>query len=131
MRRVFLSHARRDADLARGVARELRKRGIEAFDAFENVTAGEDWRQTIKAAIRRADGFALIVSAPEAASTSWSSYELGMAEALGKRILLLLSHNYTAAQLPLDMAGLPIVAIDPTRPELIGREIIDRLFAAA
>ena len=106
MRRVFLSHSRRDADLAAGIARELRKYGIEPFDVFESIAAGEDWRQTVKSAIRRAEGFVLIVSTPEAVSTSWSSYELGMAEALGKRALLLLSHNYAAAQLPLDLAGL-------------------------
>jgi TIR domain-containing protein len=131
MRRVFLSHSRRDADLAAGIARELRKRLIEPFDAFESVTDGEDWRQTIKSAIRRADGFVLIVSAPESASTSWASYELGIAEALGKRILLLLSHNHTAAQLPVDMAGLPIVPFDPGHPELAAHEVVDSLLAAA
>ena len=131
MRRVFLSHSRRDADLAAGIARELRRRGIEPFDVLDNVTAGEDWRQTIKSAIRRADGFVLIVSTPEAVSTSWASYELGMAEALGKQILLLLSHNYTIAELPLDMAGLPIVPFDPAHPQLAAHEVVDRLLAAA
>jgi hypothetical protein len=43
----------------------------------------------------------------------------------------LLSHNHVAAQLPLDLAGLPIVPFDPAQPELAGREIVDRLFAAA
>ncbi len=131
MRRVFLSHSRRDADLAAGIARELRKYGIEPFDVFESIAAGEDWRQTVKSAIRRAEGFVLIVSTPEAVSTSWSSYELGMAEALGKRALLLLSDNYAAAQLPLDLAGLPIVPFDPAHPEVAAREVVDRLMAAA
>jgi hypothetical protein len=131
MRRVFLSHSRRDADLAAGIAKELRKRQIEPFDVFESVAGGEDWRQTIKSAIRRADGFVLIVSAPETVSTSWASYELGIAEALGKRIFLLLSHNHTAAQLPLDMAGLPIVPFDPGHPESAAHEVVDRLLAAA
>ena len=131
MRRVFLSHSRRDSDLAAGIARELRKQGIEPLDVFESIAAGEDWRQTVKSAIRRAEGFVLIVSTPEAASTSWSTYELGMAEALGKRTLLLLSNNYATAQLPLDLAGLPIVPFDPTHPEVAAREVVDRLMAAA
>ena len=54
-----------------------------------------------------------------------------MAEALGQRILLLLSHNHTAGQLPLDMAGLPIVPFDPAHPEPAAHEVVDRLLAAA
>jgi hypothetical protein len=110
-----LSHSRRDANLAAGIAQELRKRQIEPFDVFEGVAGGEDWRQTIKSAIRRAEGFVVIVSAPEAVST----------------IFLLLSHNHTAAQLPLDMAGLPIIPFDPAHPELAAHEVVDRLLAAA
>jgi hypothetical protein len=56
MPRVFLSHSRRDVDLAAGIERALRKLGVEAFDVFESVTPGEDWRQSIKEVIRRTDG---------------------------------------------------------------------------
>jgi hypothetical protein len=83
MPRVFLSHSRRDADLAAGIASALRKLGVEAFDVFESVAPGEDWRQSIKDAIRQADGFVLVVGAPEVTSSSWAGYELGIAEALG------------------------------------------------
>jgi hypothetical protein len=131
MPRIFLSHGARDADLAAGIARELRKHGVESFDASRGVAAGEDVRQTIKSAIRRSDGFVLVLGAPESAATSWSGYELGMAEALGKPILILLSHNHAADQLPSDLAGLPIVGFDPSRPELVSRELVDRLLAAA
>lgn len=130
MPRVFLSHSARDARLAAGIARELRKHGVEPIDAFESV-AGDDWRHTIKSAIRGAYGFVLVVGAPETASSSWVSYELGVAEALGKPILLLLSQNRTAGELPDDMGGLPIVWFDPKLPEQAAREIVDRLLAAA
>jgi len=130
MASVYLSHIRRDADLAADIARELRKHGVEPIDV-ESTGPGDDLRRTIKSAIRRADAFVLVLRAPESAASSWVGYELGMAEALGKPILLLLSHNHSTSQLPDDMAGLRTVAFDPDRPESAGREIIERLLAAA
>jgi nucleoside 2-deoxyribosyltransferase len=129
MPRVFLSHSRRDANLAAGIASDLQRYGVEAV-VDESITAGDDLRRTINSAIRRADAFVIVVTSPDAAASSWTSYELGMAEALGKPILLLLSQNHSAAQLPSDLAGLPIAAFDPQRPEKVGREIVDRLLAA-
>jgi nucleoside 2-deoxyribosyltransferase len=130
MPRVFLSHGARDAELAASIARELRKHGVDAFDVFDSAPT-RDLRQTIKSAIRRADGFVIVVTSPDVASSSWTSYELGMAEALGKPILLLLSQNYGVDELATDLVGLPIAAFDPKHPELVGREIVDRLLAAA
>lgn len=131
MPKVFLSHGFRDAELAAKIARELRKHGVEPVDVFELAPQAEDVRQAIKSAIRRADGFVLILGMPEYATSGWTSYELGMAEALGMPILLLLSHNHATDQLPFDMVGLPIVSYDPKHPELAGPEIVDRLLAAA
>ena len=130
MARVFLSHSRRDANLVAAIASELRKHGVETV-VDETIAPADDFRRTIKSAIRRADGLIIVVTSPDVAASSWASYELGMAEALGKPILLLLSQNHSAAQLPSDLAGLPIAAFDPQRPELVGREIVDRLLAAA
>ena len=130
MPRVFLSHSHRDAELAAGIARELRKHGVEPF-LDTSIAPGEDFRRVIKSAIRRADGFVVIVTAPKSVSSSWAGYELGMAKTLGKPILILLSCNHGAGQLPADLAGLPIVSFDPSHPELVGREIVDRLLTAA
>ena len=130
MRRPFLSHSRRDADLAAGIARALRKLGVESFEALKSFVPEEDYRSSTKAAIRRADAFILVLSAPESAASSWVSYELGMAEALAKPVLLLLSDNHAADQLPSDLVGLPIVPLDPTHPELAAREIVARLMAS-
>ena len=127
---VFLSHGRRDADLAADIARELLKQGAEAL-VDEGLMPGEGIRRAVKSAIRRTDAFVLVVTAPETASSSWASYELGIAEAMGKPILIVLSHHHTAGQLPSDMAGHPVVSFDPKHPERVGREIVERLLAAA
>jgi nucleoside 2-deoxyribosyltransferase len=116
--------------LAARIARELRRHDVEPVDA-SGIAVGGNLRESVKSAIRGADAFVLVVTDPESAAASWTSYELGMAEAMGKPILLLLSQNHSAAQLPSDLAGLPIAAVDPERPESMGREIVDRLLAAA
>ena len=131
MPRVFVSHGARDANLAAAIARALRKHGVEAFDISDNDPAEGYVRQTIKSAIRKADGFVLVLGAPDTAASGWTGYELGMAEALGKPALLLLSHKHAAGELPLELAGLPIVPFDPALPELAAHEVVDRLLAAA
>jgi len=130
MPNVFLSHSHRDTEIAAGIARELRRLGIELFDV-DSIAAGQEWRHTITEAVRSADAFVLVVGAPEVASSSWVGYELGMAEAWHKPILILLSHNRTPGELPPDMSELPVVAFDPAQPERAAREIVDRLLAAA
>ena len=131
MASVFLSHSARDAKMAAAIGRELSKLGVEAFDASEDCGQARYVRQVIKAAIRRADGFVLVIGAPDTASTSWATYELGMAEALGKPILALLSHNHVAAELPADLAGLPVASFDPAHAEQAAHVVVDRLLAAA
>jgi nucleoside 2-deoxyribosyltransferase len=129
--RVFVSHTRRGAHLAADIARELRKHKVEPLDVVESIGPGEDLRRAVKSAIRRADAFVVMLTAPEAAASSWIGYELGMAEALGKPILLLLSHNHSTSQLPDDMAGLRTVAFNTAQPGQAAREIVERLLAAA
>lgn len=131
MPRVFVSHGARDASLAAALGRALRKHGVETFDALERDAESGYARQAIKIAIRRADGFVLVLGTPETVTSSWASYELGMAEAMSKPILLLLSHRHAVAELPPDVAGLPIVPLDPAHPERAAHEVIDRLLAAA
>lgn len=126
---VFLSHTRRDTGLATDIARELRKHRVEAV--HDSLQTGDESRRALKTAIRRSDAFAVILSAPESAASSWLGYELGMAEALGKPILLLLSHDHSTSELPVDLAGLHTVAFDAKRPAEAARAIVDRLLAAA
>ncbi len=131
MPRVFLSHGARDASITAAIGRALRKHGVEAFDVFESTAEAGYVRETVKSAIRRADGFVLVLGAPDTATSSWASYELGMAEALSKPVLLLLSHKHAVAELPPDLVGLPTLSFDPANPERAAREIVDRLLAAA
>ncbi len=130
MSKVFLSHAARDGELAGKIARELRKYGLEPL-VVSNSAHGHDLRQAVKSSIRSADAFVLVLSVPDTAISGWASYELGVAEALGKPTLLLLSHNNAIDQLPFELADLPVLAFDPEQPARASREIADCLLAVA
>jgi hypothetical protein len=131
MAKIFLSHSARDADLADAVARAPRKHGVEPVEVPAARNESRYARQATKSAIRRADGFVLISSAPDTASTGWATYELGLAEALDKPILLLLSRKHAIAELPQELAGLPVAQLRPSHPERAAHEVLDRLLAAA
>jgi hypothetical protein len=73
----------------------------------------------------------LVVGAPESTSASWAGYELGIAEALARPVLVLLSHNRSVGELLFELSDLPVLSFDPAQPERAAREIVDRLLAAA
>jgi nucleoside 2-deoxyribosyltransferase len=125
---VFVSYSHRDAALARSVEKVLKSVGIDSFTARE-VAPGEDWRKSIQAAIKRSDALVLIAS-PDALSSSWASYETGVAEALGKHVMVLLSNRHSVTELPEEIALGQVVNFDPQAPERAARDIVARLAAA-
>jgi hypothetical protein len=126
---IFLSHSHRDSALAERIEREFEKLGLPTFTA-RDIRAGEDWRKAIETSVRRADMLLLLIASPEAAASSWMGYEAGMAEALGKRVMVLASDRHSVSELPIDLASWPIVNFDPRSPETAARDIVERLAAA-
>lgn len=120
---VFISYSHRDADLAKKVGSALEHMGLKAFNPERDIPLGEDFRKTIQNAIRRSDALIMLVASPQRASSSWMSYEAGMAEALGKRVMVLLSNRYPVSELPVDVAASQIVNFDPQAPERAARDI--------
>jgi hypothetical protein len=122
---VFVSYSRRDAELGRRFQDALRRLGLKTLNP--DVPPGEDWRHSIQSAIRQSDVVVTLTSTPESLRSSWTSYEAGMAEALGKRMLLLLPNRYSVADLPEDFASTQIVEFDPQAPERAAQDIASRL----
>jgi len=96
---VFLSYAFGDKAKIQKVLDKLNARGILSSDDvwLDNsaIVAGSDWRGQIREAIENASKFVVIWS--DAADTSdWVNYETGMAEALGKPILVVVPKGETA-----------------------------------
>lgn len=124
---VFISYSRRDAELGRRLEMALKHVGLEALNPARELQPGEDWRKSIQSAIKRSDVVITLVSTPQSLRSSWTSYEVGVAEALGKRVMLLLPSKYSVAELPADFASTPIVEFDPEAPERAARDIASRL----
>ncbi len=124
---VFISYSRRDAELGQRFAIALKRLGLKALDPERELRPGEDWRHSVQSAIKQSDVVVTLVSTPASLQSSWTSYEVGVAEALGKRVLLLLPNKYSVTQLPADFASMQIVEFDPQAPEHAAHDIASRL----
>jgi hypothetical protein len=127
---VFLSYSERDAKLGKRVETELKHLGLEALNAARAVRAGDDWRKAIQAAIKRADALIVLVLTPQFLSSSWMSYEVGIAEALGKVVMTLLANKHSVSELPADFASTQIIEFDPLASERAAHDIASRLAMA-
>jgi hypothetical protein len=125
---IFISHSNRDAKWASQVESALARLGLESFSP-RHAPAGDKWRTSIKAAIRKSDAVLLLIASPYAAS-SWMQYEAGMAEGLGKPVMVLLPKTYPIGELPADLATGQIVEFDPQAPEEAAQIIATKLAAA-
>jgi nucleoside 2-deoxyribosyltransferase len=128
-RSIFISHSQRDADVAKRVGKALMHFGLAPFDPRQELEPGEDFRKAIQLAIKRSDAVIMLAVTPHHLSSSWMSYEAGVAEALGKRVMLLLPNKYPMTELPADFASAQIVDFDPQAPERAAHDIAARLAA--
>jgi nucleoside 2-deoxyribosyltransferase len=122
---VFISYSHRDSDLAKKIGTALERVGLEAFNSERELRTDKDWRKETQAAIKRSDALIMLVAAPHS-SSSWTSYEAGMAAALGKRVMVLLPNKYPATELPADVTA-QVVDFDPQAPERAAHDIAARL----
>lgn len=121
----FISYSRADRDFASQLARELGRRGTRGFLDMQDISAGAEWSQSIKSAVEHSDAMIVILS-PSATRSNYVMAEVGMAQALGKRIIPVLApgarldesvsellRNYLildAGELPVEEASARIVA---------------------
>ncbi len=126
MTKVFISHSQSDAELVQRFATALRKFGLTTLD-FRELQPGEDWRHSLRSAIKGADVVVTLVSAPNSLQSRWAAYEVGFAEALGKRVLLLLSNKHSVAELPEDYRSMQIMKFDPQSLESAAQDIASQL----
>src|SRR5262249_49351006 len=87
--RIFLSHAREDLALAVWVRDWLRDQRHQVFldrDLHEGISVGEAWKQRLYRELRAADAVVCVVTATYTKSP-WCAAEIGIADALGSRLL--------------------------------------------
>ncbi len=87
--RIFVSYATPDRRVADEVSSWLRAAGHEPFlddDLRDGISVGEDWEQRLYCELRRADAVIGVVTSSFVAS-NWCSAEVGIAGALGCRLM--------------------------------------------
>lgn len=73
-KQVFLSHARREQDLADAIAKNLSERGIKVWDD-QKLPAAADWGQEVAKALEQSDAMIALLT-PHSFSSSWVRSEL-------------------------------------------------------
>ena len=94
---VFLSFNHSDKDIATPFLKKLQEAGYSVHQSSQGIPHDKAWRKSIRSAISDSDALILILPRREI-EDSWLTYEIGLAEALGKKIVLLLSEQ--SADLP-------------------------------
>jgi WD40 repeat protein/type II secretory pathway predicted ATPase ExeA len=87
--RIFISYASQDRVIADEVSSWLRAAGHEPFldhDLRAGISVGEDWEQRLYRELREVDAVIGVVTSSSVAS-NWCSAELGIAGALGCRLM--------------------------------------------
>jgi hypothetical protein len=124
--KIFVSYSSRDAAVAEEIAHALRTvqtpRRMKTF-LGKHIKAGEDFRKTIHTNLETSDAVLVVVASPDAASNSWVSYEIGVAEGLNKPIILAASNRYSRLDFRDEFKSFPVITYDPEKPESAAKEI--------
>jgi hypothetical protein len=100
MMSVFLSYSFDDKEKLRKVLDQLKEKGIlsphdKVVDTSAAFVPGSSLRGQLREAIESASKF-VVVWSDEADTSDWVNYETGMAEALGKPILVVVPKGETS-----------------------------------
>jgi hypothetical protein len=113
---IFVSHASKDlfmdSSWLNKALEQLRKRKVlsdddNIFIDKDSISEGENFREATRAAIGAADTVVVFWS-PAAADSKWVNYEMGMADALGKRLVIVAPRG-TEPQPPLDSDAFELI----------------------
>ena len=105
--KVFISHAHKDAGLARKVAKKVEELGGQAFFDEWSLKHGDNITRTIQEALRSSDVLIAIVSKATAQS-AWLNSEVGAGVALGKRVAVI-ADDIQPKELPPTLRSLQVV----------------------
>ncbi len=119
---IFLSYSQQDESKIPAIIKNLSQQELYGGNELSVMTHEpkefEDSRQEIKRSISQADTV-VVVWTPDGARSDWVNYEAGMADALGKRIIVVrpdenspaLPANFDSANVQVvNLAGLSVAA---------------------
>jgi len=76
MPQVFISYARQDADAARKINEDLKRRGVDTWFDEESLLPGQNWRTAIKKAIKDSRFFLALLSSNSVTKKGFVNKEL-------------------------------------------------------
>lgn len=115
-KKVFISYAWNDQHLARNTIRQLFNKGWLSNDDLTSIESPEESnkadyiRHQIKERIRKSD-IVILVWSTQAAKSPWVQYEVGMAQAVERPILIAWADN-SAPELPAEIKENQVVRLD-------------------
>lgn len=100
MRNVFISYAHSDADEARSLVKALHESKVVGWLDNADIAAGEAISSAVRDALKRSTAVIVLLS-PRALHSEWVQFEIGAAEALGKKIIpVIISGDNLEEQFP-------------------------------
>src|SRR5688572_32221437 len=84
MQQIFISYSRKDIDFARKLAGDLEKAGYDVWWDLTDLRGGDDWVNTIPAAISSSE-YVIVVLTPDASESDWVRKEYTQALSLRKK----------------------------------------------
>src|SRR5262245_53953084 len=83
---VFISYSRRDREAAHRLYSALKGEGFSPYFVTRDIAAGEKWKARLGRLIESADTIVFLIS-PDSVASELCNWEIDHAEALGKRIM--------------------------------------------
>jgi hypothetical protein len=119
-KQVFLSYARKEQPLADQVAMLLAQRGVKVFDDRSDLSAGDDWANSVDRALRQSDSMIALLT-PHSFSSAFVRSELGHAlfdDRFKRRVLPVLIGEPGAefGRLPWILNRMQLLKLSPDEP---------------
>ena len=89
MAKLFISYSRKDIDFVRKLAGDLEKAGYDVWWDLSDLRGGDDWVNTIPAAIASSQ-YVIVVLTPDATESEWVRKEYTQALSLRRKIIPIL-----------------------------------------
>jgi hypothetical protein len=97
---LFISYARSDGDEAERLVKALRAINVAGWLDTADIAAGTGIASAVRDALKNSDAVVVLLS-PRALHSEWVQFEIGAAEALGKKIIpVIVSGEHLEQQFP-------------------------------
>ncbi len=123
--KVFISHTRQGADLARKFASGLRKEGLDTWLAENEVLPGDNWAEKVSQALNDSQAMIALLT-PDALESGWVLQEVGFAlgsQSYRQRVIPVLVGS--ATQIPLE--SIPTVLRRFQIIRLVDNNVVDAI----